>query len=147
MVAVGCFAVGACGSRSSSHPQARVVACVKPPAGIGPDAAGTLQLQDQGRSVCLTVGQELTVFLRAPKPDGSLWAPIEVSDHAVLESGNLGIMTLVRGVTGGIFHARHTGIARLHSTRTICDTSAARSTATRDCHTVQTWSATVVVSQ
>ena len=144
--AVGCLMVGACSSGSSSHARPPVAACVKPPAGIGPDAVGTLQLQDQGRSVCLTVDQELTVFLRAPNPNGPLWGRIEVSDSAVLQPGNLGIMTLVRGVTGGVFRALHAGIARLHSVRAACDTAATEPHPRGVCHTVVAWSATVVVS-
>jgi hypothetical protein len=144
--ALGCLMVGACSSGSSSHARPPVAACVKPPAGIGPDAVGTLQLQDQGRSVCLGVDQELTVFLRAPNPNGPLWGPIEVSDSAVLQPGNLGIMTLVRGVTGGVFRAHHAGIARLHSARAACDTTAIEPVPKSGCHTIVTWSATVVVT-
>jgi hypothetical protein len=96
--------------------------------------------------VCLRVGQELTVFLRAPNPDRSLWRPIGVSDPAVLEPGNTGIMTLVRGVTGGVFNAHHAGVAHLHSTRAACDTSTTKAVPNGDCHTNLSWSATVVVN-
>ena len=118
-----------------------------PPEGIGPDAAGTLQNEDQGKSVCLPVGKELTVFLKAPTVDGARWSPIEVSDPAVLAPGNVGIMTLVRGVTGGIFNARRTGTARLSSQLPACgSTPSSASGPTVSCGAIESWSATVVVT-
>jgi hypothetical protein len=135
----------ACGkSATTATPHAP---CVAPPEGIGPDAAGTLQNDDRGRSVCLAAGRELTVFLKAPTVDGARWSPIEVSDPTVLAPGNSGIMTLVRGVTGGIFVARGVGTARLASQLPACG-SASPSAAppTAACGAVESWSATVVVT-
>jgi len=134
------------GSGGPPHPP-----CVAPPPGIGPDAAGTLQLEDNGRAVCLAVGQELTVFLRALDPGATHWAPVAVSDPGVLEPGSVGIMTLVRGVTGGVFRGRRPGTARLTSERPGCGPTAptgpAGSTASSAvCGAAESWSATVVVT-
>jgi hypothetical protein len=121
--------------------------CATPPPGIGPGAAGTLQLPDNGRTVCLSVGKELTIFLKAPSLDSALWGPIEASDPAVLEPGNLGIMTLVRGITGGIFVARRVGTARLTSERPSCAPAPPPASSTSvTCTSVVSWSATVVVT-
>ena len=124
-----------------------------PPEGIGPDAAGTLQNEDQGKSECLPVGKELTVFLKAPTVDGARWSPVEVSDPTVLAPGNVGIMTLVRGVTGGIFIARRTGTARLTSKLPACGSASTATSTTSSaapptvaCLVLQSWSAMVVVT-
>jgi hypothetical protein len=138
----------ACGSSGGpaapSHPP-----CVKPSEGIGPDAYGTLQDQDAGKTVCLPAGKELTVFLKVADINGPRWSPIQVSDQTVLEPGNVGIMTLVRGVTGGIFNARRLGTARLSSQLAACGSSPSSSPTsgpTAGCDALQSWSATVVVT-
>lgn len=84
------------------------------------------------------------MFLRAPNPDGPLWGSIRASDTAVLEPGNTGIMTLVRGVTGGVFNARRAGVVRLVSTRNACDDATTTSVPNGGCEKLS-WSATVVV--
>jgi hypothetical protein len=97
--------------------------------------------------VCLPVGKELTVFLKAANVDGPLWSPIRTSDQTVLEAGNSGIMTLVRGVTGGVFNARRAGSAQLSSQLPACASAASTSSAPPvSCGAIQSWSATVVVA-
>lgn len=122
--------------------------CVTPPEGIGPDAYGTLQNADDGRTVCLPKGKELTVFLKADNVDGPLWTPITTSDTAVLVPGNTGIMTLVRGVTGGIFSGARVGTARLASQLPACKPSAPITSGppSASCGAIRSWSATVVVT-
>ena len=135
----------ACGSstKAAAHPP-----CVKPPEGIGPDAYGTLQNDDAGKTVCLPAGKQLTVFLKADNVDGPRWSPIQTSDVSVLVPGNIGIMTLVRGVTGGILVGSHTGTARLTSQLPACKPSAPITSGPPPvaCGAVQSWSATVVVT-
>lgn len=122
--------------------------CVTPPEGIGPDAYGSLQNADDGRTVCLPKGKELTVFLKADNVNGPLWSPIQTSDTAVLVPGNTGIMTLVRGVTGGIFSGARTGTARLTSQLPACSPSAPITSGppNASCGAIRSWSATVVVT-
>lgn len=122
--------------------------CVKPPEGVGPDAYGTLQNADDGRTVCLPKGKELTVFLKADNVNGPLWSVIQTSDTAVLVPGNTGIMTLVRGVTGGIFSGARAGTARLTSQLPACSPAAPITSGppNASCGAIRSWSATVVVT-
>src|SRR5207237_4151190 len=92
-------ALAGCGGSGESA--ATLPSCVTPPAGIGPDASGTLQLADAGKTVCLRVGRVLTVFLHAP-PNEAGWSAVHISDRSVLQPGNSGVLTLVRGVTGAL---------------------------------------------
>jgi hypothetical protein len=114
--------------------------CVKGPAGIGPDAAATLQLEDVGTTICLASGKVLTVFLKAPV-DEPMWAPIRASNTNLLQPGNTGILTLVRGVTGAVFRAKAHGLMTLSSTRPPCPKAGDPS-----CDAQHSWTARVVVS-
>ena len=104
-------AVPACGRDRSSLPP-----CAAPPPAIGPDAAGSLEVADTGKTVCLTTGNQLNVFL-APAQDGTRWDLIKSSDQATLEPVGAGALTLVRGVTGGVFRGKRAGVATLSSRR------------------------------
>lgn len=135
MLGIGLMAQ-ACGGSSR---QVSLPACQPAPPGIGPDAAGTLQLDDNDHSVCLAQGQVMTVFLKVPTAEETTgWTPITTSNPAVLAPRSTGVMTLVRGVTGGIFAGRSRGVAVLRSHRPPCagDTP---------CDTNRDWQATVVV--
>ena len=133
--AVAGLMLAGCGGTGSSLPP-----CVSPPPGIGPNAAGTLQLEDKGKTICLKVGDELTVFLAVPITEESTrWGSIETSDASVLEALNSGILTLVRGVTGAVYQAHTRGVAQLTSVRPPCEGLPA------NCSPDQVWQATIVV--
>jgi hypothetical protein len=126
--------LAACGSKAKTS--SSLPACQPLPEGIGPDAAGTVQLEQNGGTFCLRRGDVLTVFLKgSPDDEAAKWQPIRASDSNVLEPRSTGVMTLVRGVTGGIFAGGKQGWATLTSTRSSCPSG-----------TLCTWKATVVVS-
>jgi hypothetical protein len=137
-IAAPALALVACGSSGSTvgsapSPQASIAAaaCVSPPPATGPDVAGTLGNTESGGTYCLSVGEKVSVFLSVPlaEADTSRWTPISASDTSVLQGVPSGALTLVRGVTAGIFAAGHAGTCRLSSTRP----------------TGQTWEAVIVV--
>jgi hypothetical protein len=145
------LAMSACGGTSGStsssapspHPSTAAAPCVSPPPAIGPDVAGSLGETDTGGSFCLHVGENLSVFLSVPpdQADSGRWTPIEASDGGVLQPVPSGALTLVRGVTAGIFAAVRVGTSRLSSTRPPCTSSAASG-----CPAGQGWQATIVVA-
>jgi len=91
----------------------------------------TLGPEQNHETFCLGVGKKVFVFLSVPltQADKSPWAAISTSDPTVFEAIPNGALTLVRGVTGATFEAKHIGVCRLSSTRP----------------TGQNWTATIVV--
>jgi hypothetical protein len=142
-VALPALALFACGgapgggagtmASPTPSPSPLTAVCVALPAAIGPDVAGSLGPADSGGSFCLHVGQRVSVFLSVPvaEADSGRWAAITASDGTVLQAVPSGVLTLVRGVTAGIFAATRTGISRLSSTRP----------------TGQSWQVTIVVAR
>jgi hypothetical protein len=118
--------------------------CVALPEAIGPDVAGSLAETDSGKSFCLHVGERVSVFLSVPvaEADSGKWAAITPSDGTVLQAVPSGVLTLVRGVTAGIFAATRVGSSRLSSTRPPC-TAAEPS----GCPAGQGWQVTIVVGR
>ncbi len=111
----GIYSGGASASPSPSAP----AACVSPPEATAPDVATTLGPDQNHGTFCVHVGQRLSVFLSVPLAEAETgkWASIKASDTSVLQVVPSGALTLVRGVTAGIFAAGHTGSCRLSSTR------------------------------
>ena len=133
--------LASCGGNGRS-PAATQQACASPPEGIGPDAAATLQVEDRGGTYCLNVGDELTVFLRVPlDQESTAWRSIGVSNSAVLEPMNAGILTLPRGVTGAVYRAAQAGTVQLTSFRPPCAAADAA------CSADDLWRAAIVVQQ
>jgi hypothetical protein len=91
----------------------------------------TLGPDENHKTFCLHAGDRVSVFLSVPlaEADTARWAPIKASDPSVLQAVPSGALTLVRGVTAGIFAARHPGTCRISSTLP----------------TGQTWEAEIVV--
>lgn len=126
-IAALALALGACGGSSSSNagsapspqPSISATTCVSPPPATGPDVAGTLGDIESGGTFCLRVGEKVSIFLSVPldQADTGRWTPIKASDTSMLQSVPSGALTLVRGVTAGIFAADHVGTSRLSSTR------------------------------
>jgi hypothetical protein len=146
LLACGGASDGGAGTGASPSPtpspSTSAAACVALPAAIGPDVAGSLGPTDSGGSFCLHVGQRVSVFLSVPiaEADSGKWAAITASDGTVLQAVPNGALTLVRGVTAGIFAASRVGTSRLSSTRPPC-TAAMAST----CPAGQGWQVTIVV--
>jgi hypothetical protein len=93
--------------------------CITPPATLAPEATITMGLNSNQQTYCVQTGEKVNVLLSVPvaEADTSRWAPIEVSDRAVLEVAPNGLGSLVRGVTAGFFVARRQGACRLSSSR------------------------------
>jgi hypothetical protein len=104
---------------SSGTTTAALPRCTKAPSGIGPDATATLQLADNGSTVCLRLSATLTVFLQAP-PGEAQWSMPTVSDPRVLSTTPNGALALPIGVTGAAFRARRRGVATISSVRPPC---------------------------
>ncbi|GAC1332701.1 MAG: hypothetical protein NVSMB17_12170 [Candidatus Dormibacteria bacterium] len=79
----------------------------------------------------------MSVFLRVPPEEASAspWSAIKASPDGRLSRVPSGALTLVRGVTAGIFEATAEGTVRLESARTGCANPCAP----------DRWTATVVV--
>jgi hypothetical protein len=107
------------GGTSASPSPSTAAACASPPEATAPDVATSLGLDENHQTFCIHSGQKVSVFLSVPlaEADTGKWAAIQASDTAVLQSVPSGALTLVRGVTAGIFAARHAGTCRLNSTR------------------------------
>jgi hypothetical protein len=148
LLACGGASDGAAGTRASPSPtpspSTSTAACFALPAAIGPDVAGSLGPTDSGGSFCLHVGERVSVFLSVPvaEADSGKWAAITPSDGTVLQAVPSGVLTLVRGVTAGIFAATRVGSSRLSSTRPPC-TAAEPS----GCPAGQGWQVTLVVGR
>jgi hypothetical protein len=123
------------GGPRSGHPP-----CSSPPPGVGPGADATLQVEDAGPDYCLKVGDQLTVFLRAPlDASAAAWQPISASDATVLEPGTSGVLALPRGVTGAAYRAARPGTVQLTSVRAPCAAPDAA------CNPNDVWRAGIVV--
>ena len=97
-------------------------------------------MEDGGRDYCLRVGDQLTVFLRAPLDEASTgWQAISASDATVLEPGTSGVLALPRGVTGAAYRAARAGTVQLTSVRPPCATPDAA------CNPNDVWRAGIVV--
>ena len=124
-------AAGTGGGAGTGASVTSAAVCVALPSAIGPDVAGSLGPADSGGRFCLHVGQRVSVFLSVPmaQADSGKWAAITASDDTVLQAVPNGALTLVRGVTAGIFAGERAGSSRLSATRP----------------TGQSWQVTIVV--
>jgi hypothetical protein len=133
---------GGGGGSPSPSPSVPAVHCASLPAAIGPDVAGSLAQTDSGGTFCVHVGKRVSVFLSVPidQADSGRWAAITASDGTVLQAVPNGALTLVRGVTAGIFAAGRVGTSRLSSTRPPCTAAVAAG-----CPAGMGWQVTIVV--
>jgi hypothetical protein len=111
------------------------------PTGRGPGYNASITNKQDGRTVCITVGEKLLVFLTAPSRHAAGWGAVHVSKPGILKIAPLTLM-LPRGVTAVNFLAVHTGVVELMSQRPAC-TPATPIAAT--CDAIMLWRVTVVV--
>jgi hypothetical protein len=132
------------GASPSPSPSTSAAACVSLPAAIGPDVAGSLGQADSGGSYCIHVGLRVSVFLSVPvaQADSGRWTAITPSDGTALQAVPNGALTLVRGVTAGVFATTRVGSSRLSSTRPPCTASLPSG-----CPPGQGWQVTIVVER
>jgi hypothetical protein len=113
------------GGSAGAAPAAASVVTPKPvPAcsavqGPGPGYNASVGTAQDGKTVCITVGEKLVVFLSAPVTTGLAWAPIEVAPKGVLTPAPLTLM-LPRNVRAENFLATRPGRVELSSDRPAC---------------------------
>ena len=82
------------------------------PHGSGPGYSASIGNLQNGRTVCITIGERLLVLLSAGSKGASPWSQIRVSKSGILEIAPLTLM-LARGTTGTNFQAERSGTVRL----------------------------------
>lgn len=111
------------------------------PHGAGPGYDASITNRQDGRTVCVSVGERLLVSLSAPTPTATPWQRVHVSPSGVLRIAPLPVL-LPRGATATNFVAIRRGAVQLSSARPAC-TSVASGSAS--CAVLVSWRATVVV--
>jgi hypothetical protein len=111
------------------------------PHGSGPGYSASIGNLQNGRTVCITIGERLLVLLSAGSKGASPWSQIRVSKSGILEIAPLTLM-LARGTTGTNFQAERSGTVRLTSQRPAC---APTTSAVATCDAIELWQANVVV--
>lgn len=106
----------------------------------GPGYNASIGNQENGKTICATVGEKLLVSLSAPATTGLKWSHIQASPAGVLTAAPLTI-TLSRGVTAANFLAVRGGVVELSSQRHVCPPVANGAT----CEVMLAWEVKVVV--
>jgi hypothetical protein len=107
---------------------------------VGPDVITTLGPDQAGGTFCLHPGDRFSVYLSVPPQNSDNgWSPIRPEDSGVLAPVPSGALTLVRGVTAGIFVAAATGTTRIDSSLPPCSARAVT------CPAGQRWTVTIHV--
>lgn len=109
--------------------------------GPGPGYNASIGNQQNGKSVCINVGERLLVVLSAGKPDAWPWGAIHTSKLGILQPAPLTIM-FSRGITGRNFKAAHVGAVELTAQRSAC---APVASGPATCGGIQRWRVTVFV--
>jgi hypothetical protein len=84
---------------------------------VSPARSVTITAADNYKTLCVTQGAKLAVFLKGT-PDRK-WAPIHASSSVLKPSAN-GELALAMGVTGASFLAAGPGTASITSARPVC---------------------------
>jgi hypothetical protein len=142
LVATSAFAgdVGMCVAGAQPVLPVRPGLCSLTP-GAGPGYNVSIGNAQNGKEVCITVGEKLLVFLSVSPTSALKWHPVQVSPPGVLTIAPLTLM-LSRNVTAANFKATHTGLAHLSSERTACSPPPKSEVA---CGAMVSWRATVLV--
>ena len=85
----------------------------------GPGYSGSIGTTQNGKAVCMAVGQKLLVFLAAPATTELGWSRIAVAPPGILTSAPLTPM-FSRNVTAENFLAKRQGTVELTSERSAC---------------------------
>lgn len=111
------------------------------PHGAGPGYNASIGNSQNGKTVCIAVGEKLLVLLSGGSPNASPWRAVHVSKPGILKIAPLTLM-LTRGLTGTNFRAVRVGTVRLTSERSPCVPT---TPAGARCNVIEIWQATVVV--
>ncbi len=112
-----------------------------PVQGAGPGYNVSIGNAQNGKEVCITVGEKLLVFLSVSPTSALKWHPVQVSPPGVLTIAPLTLM-LSKNVTATNFKATHTGLAHASSERMACSPPPKSRVA---CGATVSWNATVLV--
>jgi hypothetical protein len=123
-----------------SEPNVLATTC-SAPSGPGPGYNASIGTRQNGRTVCVTIGEKLLVLLRAPQPNATPWSSVHPSRAGVVKIAPLTLM-LSRGTTGTNFQAIRAGTIELSSQRAACPTPALGSAS---CDVIVLWRVTLVV--
>ncbi|MFN2466323.1 MAG: hypothetical protein ABR598_08690 [Candidatus Dormibacteria bacterium] len=138
LVAAGCGSPTSPGA--TGVPTVSPAACAVNPPAVGPDVVATLGADQDGGTFCFRAGDRFNVFLSVPPArSDQRWTSISPADAAVLKPVPSGALTLVRGVTAGIFTAAAPGTTGLVSSLPPCAPAAA------SCPPGQRWGVTIIV--
>jgi hypothetical protein len=107
----------------------------------GPGYNGSIGTAQNGKSVCMTVGEKLLVFLSAPTNTELGWSHIAVAPAGILSSAPFTLM-ISRNVTAENFVAKRQGTVDLTSERSACAVPRGSQVF---CGSVLRWEAKVVV--
>ena len=111
------------------------------PHGAGPGYNASIGNRENGKTVCIAVGEKLLVLLSGGSPNASPWRAVHVSKPGILRTAPLTLM-LTRGLTGTNFQAVRAGTVRLTSERSPCVPT---TSAGARCNVIEIWQATVIV--
>ncbi|MDN3026653.1 hypothetical protein [Streptomyces sp. S.PB5] len=140
-LAVAALLLAGCGTQAGDDGGDSVSPSPSPsPSSSSSDCApvGELHADDNGRTVCLTVGDTVRVALDGAK--NRPWKPVS-ADGSSLEAVNSGIV-LLPGDANAAYEAVAAGRTKLSSSRPLCTTDPGRIS----CQALQDWSVTVVVT-
>ena len=107
------------------------------PHGAGPGYDASIGNQQNGNSVCITVGERLLVVLSGGQPNASAWQAIHVSKPGILQVAPL------RGTVGRNFKATRIGSVEVTSERPACPQAPSGAPT---CDAIELWRVTVIVS-
>ncbi len=139
--ATGAYATGASSTGGSSiGANTILLPCILPIGGL-PGHSGSIGNRQNGKTICLTVGEKLLVSLSGPAQTGVQWQHIIASPAGILRPLPVPI-TLARGVTAADFLAKTQGVVRVSSQRHVCPPATAGSAT---CDAIVSWSVTVTV--
>ena len=109
--------------------------------GAGPGYNASIGNSQNGKTVCITVGEKLLVILSGGSPNASPWHAIRMSKPGVLKIAPLTLM-LSRGLTAANFQAVRAGRVQLTSERSPCTPTTSMAV---HCNVIELWRVTVVV--
>ena len=112
------------------------------PHGSGPGYDASIGNQQNGKSVCITVGERLLVVLSSGEPNASAWRAIHVSKPGILQVAPLTLM-FSRGTVGTNFKATRIGSVKITSERPACPQAPSGAPT---CDAIELWRVTVIVS-
>jgi len=141
LVGIGLI-VGVGDVSSATHLRAgRLSSACTVPQGAGPGYNAAIGIRQNGKTICIVLGERLAVFLSAPTSNSPPWRTVRMSNSSVLTHAPLTVL-LTRGTTASNFAATRVGTVKLTSQRRVC---AQPTSGQPTCDSIEAWSVVVVV--